>query len=78
MGVKTYLVDELQTTNVFGSLIREFDGVQRQSRGRLQGNDGRGDEGDALFFFSKFFFFGCERESVPDWLGEVKERRRIR
>lgn len=52
MGVKTYLVDELQTTNVFGSLIREFDGVQRQSRGRLQGNDGRGDEGDALFFFN--------------------------
>jgi len=44
----TRLVDELQTTNVFGSLIREFDGVQRQSRGRLQGNDGRGDEGDAL------------------------------
>ena len=77
MGVRTYLVDELQTTNVFGSLIREFDGVQRQSRGRLQGNDGRGDEGDALFFFQSFFF-GCERESVPDWLCEVEERRRIR
>ena len=69
MGVKTYLVDELQTTNVFGSLIREFDGVQRQSRGRLQGNDGRGDEGDALLFFFNFFgFVFCWEESVPDWL----------
>ena len=77
MGVKTYLVDELQTTNVFGSLIREFDGVQRQSRGRLQGNDGRGDEGDALFFFSKFFFLVVKGKAFP--IGcEVKERRKIR
>jgi len=70
MGVKTYLVDELQTTNVFGSLIREFDGVQRQSRGRLQGNDGRGDEGDAFFFFSKFFFLVVKGKAFP--IGCVK------
>ena len=70
MGIKTYLVDELQTTNVFGSLIREFDGVQRQSRGRLQGNDGRGDEGDALFFFSKFFFLVVKGKAFP--IGCVK------
>ena len=64
MGIKTYLVDELQTTTVFGSLIREFDGVQRQSRGRLQGNDGRGDEGDALFFF-QFFFLVVKGKAFP-------------
>tara|TARA_B100001175_G_scaffold1943_1_gene1681 strand:+ start:123 stop:452 length:330 start_codon:yes stop_codon:yes gene_type:complete len=51
-GRNTYLVDELQTTNVFGSLIRELDGVHRQRRGRLQRDDRRGDEGDALFFFN--------------------------
>ena len=50
-GRNTYLVDELQTTNVFGSLIRDLDGDTRQSRGRLQRDDRRGDEGDALFFF---------------------------
>lgn len=66
-GRNTYLVDELQTTNVFGSLIRELDGVHRQRRGRLQRDDRRGDEGDALFFFSIF----CEkqkeaRKSVPE------------
>ena len=53
-GRNTYLVDELQTTNVFGSLIRELDGVHRQRRGRLQRDDRRGDEGDALFFFQFF------------------------
>ena len=51
-GRNAYLVDELQTTNVFGSLIRELDGVHRQRRGRLQRDDRRGDEGDALFFFN--------------------------
>ena len=66
-GQNTYLVDELQTTNVFGSLIRELDGVHRQRRGRLQRDDRRGDEGDALFFFN---FLRKEqkeaRKSVPE------------
>ena len=66
-GRNTYLVDELQTTNVFGSLIRELDGVHRQRRGRLQRDDRRGDEGDALFFFN---FLRKEqkeaRKSVPE------------
>ena len=66
-GRNTYLVDELQTTNVFGSLIRELDGVHRQRRGRLQRDDRRGDEGDALFFFN----FSTKnkrkaRKSVPE------------
>jgi hypothetical protein len=68
-GRNTYLVDELQTTNVFGSLIRELDGVHRQRRGRLQRDDRRGDEGDALFFFQ--FFAKAKnkrkaRKSVPE------------
>lgn len=67
-GRNTYLVDELQTTNVFGSLIRELDGVHRQRRGRLQRDDRRGDEGDALFFFN--FLRKQEqkeaRKSVPE------------
>ena len=47
-GRKAHLVDELETTSVFDSLILDLDGGHRQSRGGVQGDDGRGDEGDAL------------------------------
>ena len=47
-GRKAHLVDELETTSVFGSLVLDLDWGHRQSRGGVQGDDGRGDEGDAL------------------------------
>ena len=55
-GRKAHLVDELETTSVFGSLVLDLDWGHRQSRGGVQGDDGRGDEGDALcdFFFFNF------------------------
>ena len=65
-GRNTYLVDELQTTNVFGSLIRELDGVHRQRRGRLQRDDRRGDEGDALFFFQFFAKGRTKRKAIKE------------
>jgi len=80
-GRNTYLVDELQTTNVFGSLIRELDGVHRQRRGRLQRDDRRGDEGDALFFFQ--FFAKAKktkrkaRKSVPEEENDDGRKRKI-
>lgn len=81
-GRNTYLVDELQTTNVFGSLIRELDGVHRQRRGRLQRDDRRGDEGDALFFF-QFFAMKAKktkrkaRKSVPEEENDDGRKRKI-
>jgi len=78
-GRKAHLVDELETTSVFDSLILDLDGGHRQSRGGVQGDDGRGDEGDALWFFFQFlsrkrraFRLGKEKEAIS---GEWKRPR---
>jgi len=69
-GRKAHLVDELETTSVFGSLILDLDGGHRQSRGGVQGDDGRGDEGDAL---CDFFFQFLSRKRRAFRLGKEKE-----
>ena len=69
-GRKAHLVDELETTSVFGSLVLDLDWGHRQSRGGVQGDDGRGDEGDAL---CDFFFQFLSRKRRAFRLGKEKE-----